>query len=126
MSARGRFRLLPTPPYHPRSPAGSAVTPIASRPLPGRGCLVAAAALAAMLLIAQPATAAQVSLMPRAGTPARTATALGVGFARKAPVRVRVGNWVRRVRTGPRGRFAVGVRLPQRARRVVVLGSGNR
>jgi hypothetical protein len=84
-------------------------------------------ALAAVLLSAQPAGAApQVSLMPRAGAPARTATLWGVGFPRATPVRIRVGKAVNRVRTGRRGRFVAAIRLPGRARPVVVRAGGVR
>jgi hypothetical protein len=77
--------------------------------------------------MAQPAGAAQqVSLMPRAGAPARTATVWGVGFARRTPVRIRIGAVVERVRTGPRGRFAAAVRLPGRARPLIVSAAGVR
>src|SRR3954466_6822926 len=94
--------------YEPlHRPAEPARRPLGSR----RGWwIVAAAALAASLLTPKPAGAAQVSLMPREGAPARAITVLGVGYRRKALVRVRVANRVRRVRTGPRGRFAVVIR----------------
>src|SRR4051812_23103603 len=120
------YYLSPTRPHRFRSSALRRVAPTLPATHLKRRWIVVATALAAILLTAQPAGAAQVSLMPRAGAPVRTITVLGVGYGRKALVRVRVGNRVRRVRTGPRGRLAVVVRLPRRARRVVVRGNGTR